>query len=68
MARRHLTRAKLGIVTDNLVGSAGEISDELHRMSEIYKVDEFIFLNLAKTDKGKAIGIELLSRECNLGG
>lgn len=68
MARRHLTRAKLGIVTDNLVGSAGEISDELHRMSEIYKVDEFIFLNLANTDKGKAIGIELLSRECNLGG
>lgn len=48
-------------VTNELIGSPTYILDELARLSEIYGVDEFIFLNMAEETADKRIGIEALA-------
>lgn len=48
-------------VTNELIGSPTYILDELARLSELYNVAEFIFLNMAEETVDKRNGIEALA-------
>ncbi|GAB3336896.1 LLM class flavin-dependent oxidoreductase [Larkinella ripae] len=49
-------------VSNEIVGSPTYILDELARLSELYGVDEIIFMNMAEETGHKQTGIELLAK------